>query len=353
MDKRQRIMRFITPQQQGIEIGPFFAPMAPKRMGYNCLVVDVFDTATLRRRAAEDPHIPDDLIDRIEEVDITGSSSAIGELVAAKHQLGTFDYIISSHNFEHLPDPVRFLQGCGKVLRPGGVLSMVLPDRRTCFDYFRPHSTLAGFLDAYYDARDRPTPAQVFESGALRCRYGNGSEIFSLDDDPANVVPITFLAGAYGQWEYLRNNPDAYLDIHCWTFTPASFELIIRDLIFLGMISWDVVEISGTIGCEFFVHLQNRSEGEVGELPAELFYEQRRDLLHRVSDENGLNSRRSYQQKHGQREARRRASELQAELDAMRNSTSWRITAPLRSVSAALRRPFFRASAPRLKGPAN
>src|ERR1700730_11534889 len=135
MDRRERITRFITPQQKGIEIGPYFAPLAPKRLGYNCLAIDVFDGATLRRHAADDQQIPDELIANIEEVDLLGSSSAVAELVAAQHQLGTFDYIISSHNFEHLPDPVRFLQGCGKVLRPGGILSMAIPDRRTCFDY--------------------------------------------------------------------------------------------------------------------------------------------------------------------------------------------------------------------------
>jgi hypothetical protein len=45
MDRRERIMRFISPQQRGIEIGPYLRPLPPKPPGFNCLTVDVFDAA--------------------------------------------------------------------------------------------------------------------------------------------------------------------------------------------------------------------------------------------------------------------------------------------------------------------
>jgi hypothetical protein len=70
MDRRSRITRFITPRQKRIEIGPYFAPLAPKRLGYKCLVVDVFDASTLRQRATDDPYTPNELIANIEEVDL-------------------------------------------------------------------------------------------------------------------------------------------------------------------------------------------------------------------------------------------------------------------------------------------
>ena len=48
----------------------------------------------------------------IEEVDLVGSCTHIGKLVRARGEAGKFDYIVSSRNFEHLPNPIRFLQGC-------------------------------------------------------------------------------------------------------------------------------------------------------------------------------------------------------------------------------------------------
>ena len=89
----------------------------------------------------------------IEDVDLVGSSTHIGELVRARGEAGTFDYVVSSHNFEHLPNPIRFLQGCAEALRPGGILSMAIPDRRACFDYFRPVTRLSDWIQAFVEDR--------------------------------------------------------------------------------------------------------------------------------------------------------------------------------------------------------
>ena len=72
----------------------------------------MFDFGTLRKRVAEDPNIAAELIPLIEEVDLVGSCTHIGKLVRARGEAGKFDYIVSSRNFEHLPNPIRFLQGC-------------------------------------------------------------------------------------------------------------------------------------------------------------------------------------------------------------------------------------------------
>src|SRR3954469_3901878 len=127
MDRRDAILKYATKQQRGIEIGPWFNPIAPKREGYQCLALDVFDSQTLRQRAAVDPNISHEAAEMIEEVDLVGSSTHVGELVRARGEAGSFDYIVSSHNFEHLPNPIRFLQGCADAVKPGGVLSMAIP----------------------------------------------------------------------------------------------------------------------------------------------------------------------------------------------------------------------------------
>jgi len=303
MDRREHLTRFLTPQQLGIEIGPYWNPLVPKRLGFNCVILDVFDAAELRRLAADDPNIAKDTLAHIEEVDLVGTCTNMAELVAKKYSLGSFDYIVSSHNMEHMPDPITFLQECQKVLKPNGILSIAVPDRRTCFDYFRPHSTLMDWLEAYFEKRDRPTAAQLFRQNSLHSRlFRNGQEIgsFTLEDNPAQIRPLQSLKQAFDAWKAYEANPDTvYRDVHCWAFTPSSLELILRDLGFLGLIHMEIQQVTATYGNEFFLRLRNLDASSTPAVSTTDFYEQRRKLMHQINDEASENSIRVYQMRRG------------------------------------------------------
>jgi SAM-dependent methyltransferase len=289
MDRRERITKYITREQRGIEVGPWWNPLAPRRLGYNTLNLDTFPDDVLRIKAELDQNIPREAIQYIEVVDLIGSANNIAEIVETRYTLGEFDYIVSSHNFEHLPDPIKFLSGCAKVLKSEGILSMAIPDRRGSYDYFRPHSTTAELLEANFARRNRPTAAQIFAQSSLHCllfRDGQGLCSFSLTDDPRQIVPLETLEDAYCAWLKFEDNPDdIYFDVHCWVFTPSSFELIFRDLRFLRIVPFELVSIEPTSNGEFYVHLRNeRVNTNTQSSPAE-FYERRAVLLRRAHDE--------------------------------------------------------------------
>ena len=52
------------------------------------------------------------------------------------------DFVIASHVLEHLADPIAFLDDAHRVLRVGGVLLLLLPDRRCTFDSERDTTPL-------------------------------------------------------------------------------------------------------------------------------------------------------------------------------------------------------------------
>ena len=171
MDRRAVLLKGITKDMLGIEIGPYHQPLVPKREGYRSLSLDVFDTEALRKNAATDSAITKNEAEQIEEVDLVGSAPRLAELVETKGLVGQCDYIISSHNFEHIPDPIRFLQGCEKALKPQGFLSMAVPDKRCCFDYYRPLSMTGDLLEAYFEKRERPSRAQIFQARSARLPF--------------------------------------------------------------------------------------------------------------------------------------------------------------------------------------
>jgi SAM-dependent methyltransferase len=312
----------VSKDKIGIEVGPWHGPIAPKQQGYRCLVLDVFDTDTLRARAKGDPFIHPEALARIEDVDLLGSSTEIGDLVEAKGLSAQIDYIVSSHNFEHLPNPIRFLQGCERALKPGGVLTMAIPDRRTCYDYFRPHTTLAAWLEPYFAGRDRPTFRQVFEHNSLHSLYHRDGQqflTFGLLDDPAAMVPLRTLQEAFDAWKQrLQVQDQNYYDAHCSTFTPASFELLVSDLFFLGLTRLELIEISGTDDFEFYVHLRKPADDTVRSLERDQFYEKRQSLLQRVNSEAGVNSLEAYRMRSELSEAHAKISKQQNEVEAAR-----------------------------------
>lgn len=148
---------------------------------------------------------------------------------------------------------------------------------------------------------------------------------WSLFDDPHGVAPLRTLQEYFDSRKEFLAAPDSeYRDVHCWVFTPASFELLIRDLEFLTLVNFEIVDVSLPTGNEFVVHLRKKSGGIEGAVDPERFYEARKSLLHRVNDETGFNSQKYFP---------RAAVALR----------TWRITVPLRFIGRALRKLRARA----------
>jgi SAM-dependent methyltransferase len=112
----------------GLEIGAFDAP-AP--LGPSCAVryFDAIDAATARRLFPEAN--PEALV----EVDFIGDIDRGG---LDQFQPGQFSFVICNHVLEHLAAPLRALESCFRLVRPGGHVVIAIPDMRYTFDHERP-----------------------------------------------------------------------------------------------------------------------------------------------------------------------------------------------------------------------
>lgn len=260
MTRLKQLLAHIDTTKSGIEVAPYTNPVFPKMTYPNVLTLDVFDTQTLRMRAHDDPHIPSEKIVRIEDVDIVGDASSIGALVSEKGLAGKIGFVVSCHNFEHLPNPIRFLRGCSDVLEPGGVLSMAVPDARACFDIFRMPTRLVEWLTAYHENRSQPSREILFDfasNAAEHVRFGVSSPSVPLNvADPSRFRLGGDLRDSYATFVQTLDRPGEYRDAHCSVMFPETLELMLRDLRYLGLIDLDLIEVSQTRVSEFFVHLR-------------------------------------------------------------------------------------------------
>jgi len=61
----------------------------------------------------------------------------------------TYDFVLSSHNLEHIANPIKALHNWKRILKARGFLLLVLPDKHRTFDYRRPVTTLEHLRDDY------------------------------------------------------------------------------------------------------------------------------------------------------------------------------------------------------------
>lgn len=285
MGRADRILKHAKLDGRGIEVAPYFNPLVRKSDGHDVLILDVFDTETLKSRAREDPDIEDGRIEAIEDVDLVGDASRLDLIVERLSLTGKIDYIVSSHNFEHLPNPIRFLQGAQAALKPGGVLSIAVPDCRASFDHFRMPSRLADWLDAYHEDRSQPSPGTVFDHEVHHARYHWGERSATgcdiAVDSPAGFRPAQSLRTSYENYTMRRVGNAPYQDAHCNVFFPEILELFIRDLEHLGLCDLQVLEITKPRGLEFHAHLQRPVAKPI--VSEKEFYARRDQLLRRIS----------------------------------------------------------------------
>ncbi len=252
MDFRSYIRAEIGLERRGIEIGPSYSPILPKADGYRTYVVDHADQAQLRVKYTG--HGVD--TGRIEEVDAIDDG---GEFSLLDDEGGGFDFIVASHVFEHLTDPLHFLQRCERALKPDGRLFLLVPDRRFCFDYLRPTSTAGQMLNAYLAENRVHSPGALFDHTAYNARR-DGVHVWAETEGGTFSLTGTARQG----YDAATRRNDGYVDSHAWVFTPSTFRLIIEDLRTIGLIGMGEAFFHPSIGCEFLAVL-SPSRGMTGQ----------------------------------------------------------------------------------------
>ena len=272
MDRIARLLSTSTKSSRILEIGAGYCPAAPKAAGWQTHVVDHASQEELQRKYASAPVD----VTAIEAVDTVWRSGTLQEAVPAA-LLGQFDTVIASHVLEHLPDLIGFLESAAILLAPGGTISVALPDRRFCFDYFRPAPTTGDLLEAHSTGRTRHslrtawnhTAYAVTVDGGLA--WGQNPITRPVFIDSFNTA-AAILARAAGDLD------SPALDFHVWPFTPAGFCLAILELGQLGATDWRVESLYGPDSFEFFVVLRRGAE-QIDD--AEALQRRRMELLRR------------------------------------------------------------------------
>lgn len=146
---RQRFQSYLVGR--GIEIGALHNPMPVNSTRAKVRYVDRVPLEGQRE------HYPELIDFKLVPPDIVADADRL-TMVADNSE----DFIIANHLMEHLPDPIGALKEWYRVLKPGGILFLALPDKRFTFDKDRPRTVLA-HLVADHDDRGRASHHAHYE----------------------------------------------------------------------------------------------------------------------------------------------------------------------------------------------
>ena len=160
-----------------------------------------------------------------------------------------FQLVYASHVIEHVPNLVGWLESVAGVLEPTGVLRLVVPDKRYCFDFRRRTSSLAEVVEAHIEDRTQPSLRATYEHAMLvggPAGEWNDPRLHWADRSP-NAADFTTNPTQHARgMQRIEMQRDRYTDVHCWQFTPASLVAIVNFLSVVHLLSLKVVRLVPT-----------------------------------------------------------------------------------------------------------
>lgn len=253
MTRKEKILRHIDiASSRGIEIAPLVNPVIEKSDG-DVYYVDHATTDELKQKFRDDKNINTEMICH---VDYVWGEQTLSEAVGSS---GLFDYCVSSHVIEHVPDLVSWLREISEILTDEGIASFAIPDKRYTFDARRRITSISDVVGAYVRKLRRPSGFNIYD------HLNNFINVPVSDAwDPAfdaSQVPKVYSRDVALTAAIELENADTYNDCHCWVFTPRSFLSLMAEMGEHGLLDFEVIDFYGTEHntLEFFAALRKIS----------------------------------------------------------------------------------------------
>lgn len=209
----------------GVELSPGAVPILDKRM-FNVFYLDKFDHAN------SDTYLQGQPVG----VDFILGSKLIDEVL--EHD--KFNYLVSSHVIEHIPDFIQFFKSAARVLKNGAKLIMYVPDKRYTLDVLRSVSGISDIEEAHNQRLRHPSRAMALD---VYVNTDFNADTVGLWNKSYTAVRTRVASEATSIVDGLELST---ADLHCFTFTPESFRILISHVIAMHVPVFELVEITET-----------------------------------------------------------------------------------------------------------
>lgn len=235
--------KLVSEDRRILEIGAGAFPLFERKVHKNYKILDYYSSEEIAHHFEVDYGIEGAKSTIFPEVDYVCKDGVISQCVGDDK----FDIVYSSHSIEHQPCLITHLKEIEKILAPGAIVAMIVPDKEHTFDALRQPTTTGDVLAAFHSGNRTPRGKDVFEFYARHINLNPGRKI-----EPQDSFGFSHrLHEAYEKFKNSISSNSSYFDIHNWVFSPKNFVLILVELHMLGLIKLFPQIVSDIAGNEF------------------------------------------------------------------------------------------------------
>jgi SAM-dependent methyltransferase len=161
-----------------------------------------------------------------------------GHACALPFHDNSLDYVITSHVLEHVANPVAALAEWYRVLKPGGIIYLLVPDRRVTWDRQRALTSVEHMLDDFVAGTTTADPTHIDEflndvNWAEWCPYIPAAEVPEKKKEVAHLLHATAERGEE-------------INIHFHTFEPSNLRGLLETLTTwpVRRFNWEILDFA-------------------------------------------------------------------------------------------------------------
>ena len=242
MDFRKYIREKIKKNDQIIEFGPLNRPLFTKEEFKNIYYADIRSTEEIKNLYSGNDYL-----------NKTGISIDINTIVDVDYKITKsyketfkdkkFNVAYLSHVIEHMPSIIDFFKDIFEVLDENGLLVIIYPDKRYCFDHFRNE---VSFRDAYatykYGLKEN---ARIAFDFAYNVIAENDAPKFWHDKNVIDEISKAPLDEGIKYYNDILNGKSID-DVHLWPFSDYGFLKFIYEMQRAKLLNFTIEEFYPT-----------------------------------------------------------------------------------------------------------